>query len=400
MQDIFIGRQPVYNHQLGIIAYELLFRNSAGAIGDFDREAATSQVILNAFNEIGIDRIAGDRKVVINVTAAFLDRDEQLPVDPERVILDLPRGLFVTAARLEQVARLRSRGYTIALDDFILTSENKGLVALADIIKIDTGPMRRADLEKDVRTLRRFGKPLLAESVETMDDYAALSDLGFQYYQGYFLSKPRIVKSQALPANRLTVMQLLTVLHNPDSDMREVEAAINQDVTLGYKLLKLMNSAFFGLTRQIDSVGRAVLLLGRKKLSSWASMLALTSLSEKPVAAVGLAMTRAKMAELLAEAIGTKETDPYFTVGLFSALDVLMDRALETLIQPLPLTDEIKAAILKHEGRVGQALACVTAYEQGEWEQVRFAGLTQGQITQAYLDADAWSQQVLGSLVS
>jgi EAL and modified HD-GYP domain-containing signal transduction protein len=398
MQDIFIGRQPIYNEQLGVYAYELLFRSGVGEARIDDGDTATSQVIINAFNDIGIDRLVGDRKAAINITERLLDDSEQLPLDPQRVIFDLPRTFTLTRERVEVIKRLRAKGYVIALDDFTYADHLKPLVALADIIKIDTGPMRVPDLETHVRKLRRFGKALLAEGVENMREFEYLRDIGFTYYQGYFLSKPRIVKSKALPTNRLAVMQLLSVLHDPDSEMSAVEAAISQDVTLGYKLIKLMNSAFFGLSREIDSVKRAVVLLGRKKLASWASMLALTSLNDRPLEAVRLALIRAKMCERLAEAARLTGTEHFFTVGLFSALDLLMERDLAAIIQPLPLTADIKAALLEGKGHFGQALTCVKAYESADWPHVNFLGLSQFQITQAYLDAGEWAEQVVGSV--
>ena len=398
MQDIFIGRQPIYNEQLGVYAYELLFRSGVRHTQIGDADAATSQVIINAFNDIGIDRLVGDRKAAVNISDGLLDDSEQLPLDPDRVIFDLPRDLRLTRERLAILKRLRAKGYVIALDDFTYADHLKPLVALADIIKIDTGPMRAADLQGHVRKLRRFGKALLAEGVENMREFEYLRDIGFNYYQGYFLSKPRIVRSKALPTNRLAVMQLLSVLHNPESDMKAVETAISQDVTLGYKLIKLMNSAFFGMTREIESVRRAVVLLGRKKLASWASMLALTALNDRPAEAVRLALIRARMCEQLAVAARLTDTEHYFTVGLFSALDLLMERELAAIIQPLPLTADIKAALLEGKGHFGEALNCVKAYENADWPQVECFGLSQYQITQAYLDASEWAQQVMGSV--
>lgn len=396
MQDIFIGRQPIYNQQLGVYAYELLFRTGVGPVAVQDGDTATSQVIINAFNEIGLDRLVGERLAAINITGRLLDQVEELPLVPGRVIFDLPRDLALTPARIDNIKRLRSKGYVIALDDFTYADHLKPLLALADIIKIDTGPLRADDLKGHVRKLRRFGKALLAEGVENMQEFDCLRDIGFNYYQGYFLSRPRVVRSQSLPTNRLAVMQLLSVLHDPDAELSAIEAVISRDVTLGYKLLKLMNSAFFGMSRQIESVGRAVLLLGRRKLTGWASMLALTAMDDQPAEAVRLALVRARMCEQLGVAAGATDRENYFTVGLFSALDVLMERALSGIIEPLPLTAEIKAALLEEQGRYGQALACVRAYEQADWARVMFAGLSQAQITEAWLAAVDWAGEVLG----
>lgn len=205
-------------------------------------------------------------------------------------------------------------------------------------------------------------------------------------------------KAEGLPSNRLGVMRLMAVVHDPDAPTQALEAAISQDVTLSYKLLKLINSAFFALTRKVESISQAIVLLGRRKLASWVSMLALSTLDDRPAEMIRIAMTRAKMCELLAERAGLKSTESFFMVGMFSALDLLMERPLAQLLEPLPLSAALKDALLTGQGEMGEALRCTLAYEQGDWQRVAFAELARAQYTQAYVEAMAWADELMQSL--
>ena len=193
-------------------------------------------------------------------------------------------------------------------------------------------------------------------------------------------------------------MNLLSVLHNPDSDNEDLADAVNTDVTTSYKLLKMINSAAFNLPRKVESIQHGVMLLGRRKLSSWASMLALSTLNDRPAEILRTAMTRAKMCELLAEAARIKPIESFFTVGLFSALDLIMQRPLPKLLEPLPLSAEIVSALLYHKGKLGEALSCVMAYEVADWPNVTFAPLNTQEILITNIEAVTWSNIILDVL--
>jgi EAL and modified HD-GYP domain-containing signal transduction protein len=188
------------------------------------------------------------------------------------------------------------------------------------------------------------------------------------------------------------------VLHNPDSDADDLAEAINTDITTSYKLLKLINSAAFNLQREINSIEQGVMLLGRQKLCSWASMLALSTLNDRPSEILRTAMTRAKMCELLAEKSGERSTELYFTVGMFSALDLLLQRSLEQLLEPLPLSEEISEALLRHQGRAGEVLTCVMAYEVSDWENANLSHVSDNDIMVANIEAVTWANVLMDTL--
>ena len=188
------------------------------------------------------------------------------------------------------------------------------------------------------------------------------------------------------------------LIQKEDSDIEELEEAISFDVSITYRILKLMNSAFFNYSKKIESIRQAVFILGRQKLSSWASMLALSSMSDRPSVMIHMAMTRAKMCELLADKAGLKPLESFFTTGLFSSLDIMMERELAEIIAPLPLSADVVSALLQHEGVKGEALTCVLAYEISDFENVKFLDLTADDIYVTHIEAITWANMVTESL--
>lgn len=398
MPDIFVGRQPIYDRKIHVVGYELLFRsggNMADAFQKIGADGATSTTIINSYLEIGLDKLVGNHYAFINLTEKFLLSDDALPISPKQVVLEVLENITITDDIVKAVERLKLEGFIIALDDYIYNPAHKPLISLVDIIKIDVLQLDQQQLIEHVDTLKRHNVKLLAEKVETMDEFAFCHKLGFDYFQGYFLSKPRVIKSTSLASNKLAVLNLLSVLMNPDSQIEEIEEAMAFDVSISYKMLKLINSAIFNLNRTVESIQQAIVILGRKKLRSWASLIALANLDDRPSEMVHLAMTRAKMCEILAEKANLPSLESFFTVGLFSALDILMERELTELISPLPLDQEIIDALLKHTGDYGEALKCTLAYEVSESDDAHFKGLTQNDVFVANVEAVSWANMVV-----
>ena len=398
MPDIYVGRQPIYNTDLGIFGYELLFRSgtrNAASVNQLSADGATSTTIINSFLEIGLEQLVGDRYAFINLTEQFLLDEDSLPISPKQVILEVLEDVPVNFKLLKAVERLSKAGFIIALDDYIYNPSHKPLVAMADIIKIDIMQLSKEELIEHVTTLKKFKAKLLAEKIETIDEFEFCLKLGFDYFQGYFLSKPRIIKSKSLPTNKLAVLNLLAVLQNPDSDTEELEEAISFDVSISYKILKLINSSFFSFARKVESIKQAIVILGRKQLSSWASMIALSKMEDRPSEMIHLAMTRGKMCEMLAEKAGLKPLESFFTVGLFSALDILMERDIASIIEPLPLSEEVVSALLNREGTLGEALKCTLAYEVSDFDNANFQNLDENDFFVANVEAISWANMVM-----
>jgi EAL and modified HD-GYP domain-containing signal transduction protein len=399
MPDVFVGRQPIYDRQRDVYAYELLFRSGESNHARVtDGDQATSQVILNTFMELGLETIVGSKLAFINLTRGFILQDYS-PVFPAgRVVLEVLENIPVDAELIEAVSRLSSQGYLIALDDFIYHERLQPLVEVADIIKVDVLALDAAALREHAATLQQYKVKLLAEKVETQDHFKHCRDLGFDYFQGYFLCEPEVIRGQRVPGSLLVTLQLLAKLQEPDTTFGELEQVISRDVSLSYKLLRVVNSVFYALPQKIDSLRQALLRLGTRYITTWVSLILLSGFDEKPHELMVTAMVRAKMCELLAQAVGRSSTEMFFTVGLFSALDALMDSPMEEVLKSVPFSDEITAALLSHAGMLGEALRCVLAYERGDWDAVHCFGLDSTTITEAYLQAITWTTKTSDKL--
>ena len=393
MHNVFVGRQPIYDRRLAVVGYELLFR--AGGLSETaefaDPDRASTQVILNTFLEIGLEQLVGDKPAFLNLTRGFLLGEYSFPFPRNRVVLEVLESIEVDDAVVAAVRDLTQRGYQIALDDFTYHPRLAPLVEMADIVKLDVLQCGRAELRDHVAELRRHDVRLLAEKIETQDMYEFCRAEGFDYFQGYFLCRPKTVGAQVVRAGRLASLRLLSRVQDPDIRLDELEGIIRQDVGLSFKLLRLVNSAFYTLPVQIQSIRQTLLLLGLQRIRAWASLLLLAGIEEKPHELMVTAMVRARMSERLGAARGEPDVDAYFTAGLFSTLDALMDMPMEEVLRELPLSGELAKGLLRGEGGIGEVLACVLAYERGDWERVVCPGVEQEGIAKAYLEAVRWA---------
>lgn len=396
-QEVYVGRQPIYDRQLKVVAYELLFRTSSAqdAAEVLDGHLATTQVIVNTFLEIGLDQIVGPaHRAFINLPRQFFLEDCALALPPERVVLEVLEDIEPDPAVLAGVGRLAEQGYVIALDDFLYHEGLQPLVELAQLIKIDIMGMSPATIRDHVQRLRPYGVPLLAEKVESREEFQLCKALGFELYQGFFFCKPNVVRGQRRPSNRLAILRLLSRLQDPDIGAEELETLIVQDVSLSYKILRYINSAALALPRKVESIHQAVVYLGLQTIKRWVTLLSLAGLEDKPLELLVTALVRAKMSEELARAAGRCNLDSYFTVGLFSALDALMDDALEGLLEELPLSETLKAALLRREGPMGEVLSCVLSYERAAWDELPCDDRLRRGLRKAYFSAIAWAETV------
>ncbi|SEO79729.1 EAL and HDOD domain-containing protein [Aquisalimonas asiatica] len=401
--DIMVGRQPIYDRKLNTWAYELLFRETDQNLANVtDGDRATSQVLYNAFVEIGIEAITGRKKAFVNLTTSFIHGHYPLPSTPDLLVLEVLEDVEPSERLHESIAGLKARGYQIALDDFIYSPNLAALVELADIVKIDITRLTRDELEAHVGMLSRPGLLLLAEKVETQEEYRLCSTLGFDLFQGYFFCKPNIVKGKKIANNRLSLLQLLAVLQSDDVSVDHLESLITQDVTLSYRLLRLINSPHFPVARDVDSVRNALMLLGPRNLRSWVSLLALSGVKDKPDELVRTASVRARMAETLGRETGDGPgAEAFFTAGLFSTLDALTDRPMAELVAELPLSKPLVDALLDRSGAVGRVLQLVIDYERGDWDRVQLndGGVAARTLRDSYLEAVAWAEEMATALV-
>ncbi len=403
MSDVFIGRQPIFTENLGVYAYELLFRRELDQenANVIDGDSATSQVVLNTFAEIGLANLVGNHKAFINLTRYFLEDPQRIVIPPGQIVLEILEDIEPDQTILSSIKTLKNQGHTIALDDFVYHQNLQPMVDLADIIKIDITILNLDQIRLHVEQYRQQQDiRLLAEKVETFEEFEALREIGFDYYQGYFFSRPTIVKGKGLQGNQVSILRLLAMVNDPALDVAELSEIISTDVSLSHKILKYINSPASGLRAQVDSIQRAVVMLGLNTIKNWISLVALATTSDKPEALSILALVRARTCEQLATAANQSAVESYFTIGLFSVLDAMMDQPIEELLEELPLAEDLKLALTQREGVYGQALNCVVAMETNQFDDIKFQNIEFAKLSDIYLQALLWADDQVPAIAA
>lgn len=400
MSCTFVGCQPIFKSDLDVAAFEILYRSGDDSQAFFDDgDRATAELILNTFTDIGLDQVVGDRPAFINVTRNFIIERHAYSLPRDRVVLEVLEDVQPEPEIIDSLRSLSEAGYTIALDDFVYSPHLQPLIDLADIIKVELPAIDQSDLAAHVDALRRSEAQLLAEKIETHEEFERCRELGFDLYQGYFLSKPSVISGKRIRVNRIAAMQLVQQLYDPKTSTGDLVKTVASDPNLCYKLLKYVNSASSGLTRHIDSVSAAVTLIGFRRLRAFISLALLATASEeKPVQLIVTALTRARMCEQIAIEQQSDRPDIFFITGLFSLLDALLDQPMEDALQAVPLADSISTAILADEGPMAQVLSCVLSYERGDWDAVELPGVSSDIIRSAYAEAMTWASRSVATL--
>lgn len=394
-QNVLLARQPIYDTQQNLVAYELLFRpESKGDMPSFDGNIATSRVLLNAFTEGDIEKITGGTPAFVNFTKELLLSPP--PFNPEHIVVEVLEDIIIDDDVISAVKNLKQKGYKIALDDFVMDERYKPLLPLADIIKLELPAMSAEELKHAINHLKQFSTSLLAEKIETIEDYKLCKDLGCDLFQGYFLSKPEIIKGRKLPQNKLAVLQLIGELQNPAVNVTELNAIISKDPTLSFKLLKLVNSAAYRRARTIESIHMAVMMIGISKIKSWSSLLALSKMEDKPIALRQISLARAKLCELLSKKLSPEQGDLYFTTGLLSSLDAYFDTPLKELLLSIPLEGTISDALVHYRGKAGLAVHTAKHYEQSKWQAIHWNllerfDISKIELNKLYVESVIWA---------
>ncbi len=397
MERVLVSRQPIYRADMAELGYELLFRDSETENAAFsDGDQATAEVILKTCMDIGLDALVGQSTAFINFDRNLIlgNYCECLPRD--RVVLELVEAVKPDAALLARLKALRAAGYRLALDNFLVTDLSSPLLELASFVKIDLLANDWSAVKQALAAVRKHSPKLIAKKVETREQFSTCKVLGFDYFQGYFFCRPQLVEGRRLPVTRLATVRLITKLNNPDIEVKELEQAIGQDVSLSYKLLRYINSAACSLSRPVNSIGHAIVLLGQQQIRTWASLILFSKFDDKPRDIGVTGAVRGKMCEYLAPALGLQRPDKLFVVGLLSVLDAFLNQPLDQILPTLPLEADIVDALLYRSGRMGSALECVLEYEKHNWREAQAAvNIKEDLIRDAYRKAVGWSLSTL-----
>jgi EAL and modified HD-GYP domain-containing signal transduction protein len=394
MSDIFVARQPIYDRELEVFAYELLF---SGA-DDLAPEAASSTVVVNTLANMGLQDLVGNRPAAMSVSKSFVLDAGSLQLPADRLILELDQGVDADDEVLGAATELKLRGYTIALDDFVHTPARERLLELADIVKLDVRALGQQGLWQQTGHLQGGSLRLVAKGVESHEELDFCRNLGFDYYQGEFLCKPKVVTKRTVPANRMAKLAMLAELNSPEADFDSLEKLIGRDVGLSYRFLRYINSAFFSLPHKVGSIRQALVLLGIAAVKKWATLLAMADMDDKPHELIVTALIRGKMCELAAASRPTREREEYFTVGMFSVVDALLDSPMDVVLSSLPLQDDIKLALHNHSGPKGVVLGAVLNYERARFEDLRALAPPGVSAQEIYQRAISWAREASAEL--
>ena len=394
--DVFVARQPIFNKQKKIYAYELLFRTGvSNGFPDIEGNIATTSLLSSSFFTVGIDKIAAGKLVFINFTEDLLLKGTPELFPQEKLMIEVLEDVEPSPEIIQKCRELKEKGYQLALDDFVYSKKFDELLELSDIIKVDFRLTPPDVIETMVATLKKYKCKLLAEKVETYEEFNNALALGFEYFQGYFFAKPEVMQNKDLSASQLTMMQLISEINTSEFDVGELEKLIVQDVSVTYKLLNYINSAYFSRIQPLSSIRQGISFLGEKEFKMFVSLVATSKLaSAKPSELIRLSIIRAKFLEQVAKALKI-DSNEMFLLGLFSLIDAMLDQKMNTILKKLPLSHNLNAALSDRTGDLHYYLRLVETYESGNWVAFRFAqkrtGLDSETIVQFYMDAISWA---------
>jgi EAL and modified HD-GYP domain-containing signal transduction protein len=384
----YVGRQAIFDRRLNVVGYELLYRDSEENRAKFDNVTqASASTMLNAFVEIGLDSLIGKVPAYVNMPADFLLGHYPIPLPPERTVIEVLEDVPVTPALIESLHQLRQRGYKIALDDFLLTDETEPLLAVAHIIKVNVLNVSREDIAAQYARLKPAGAIMLAEKISTHEELVFVRDLGFYYFQGYFLEMPSIKRATRMPHDRAKLLRLLAALYDQRLNLRTIEGLVAAEIGLGVRLLKLASSVAMSRGNPVGSLQQAMARLGVQQVAALIVLILASGFDDKPLELVRQVLIRARMCEVLARS-STVPPDEMFTAGLLSLLDAILDQ--------LPLTSLIREALLAGgTSRPAKILETVRHQNRGDMAQLAAAGFSSQAVFLAWYDAVRWADEII-----
>ncbi len=396
---VLMARQPIFTKNKDVVAFELLFRDDEGQfVDDLKDDEATLNVLLNTYSSVPGDTSVKNAPFFIKVTDKFLLEHEIPDIPRDSFVIEIIGATEISEKLIERVRILSKEGYRIALADYEPTDPRfEALLSLIHIVKLDIQRLGVMNMEKLVSQLSPFGLDLLADKVETNDEFRDCIELGFELFMGYFLSRPELVKGRRIQGNKLVLLQILQELNNPNATAKSVEEYALRDPELTYKILRVVNSAAFSLRREVSSLSQAISLLGLDQIKRWVMLFLSVSEYDKPIELTRQMLQRGRMCEVLAEMLGRSEPMNYFFVGLLSQLDALLGIPLNELLEQVPLDDHLKHALLDKRGDEGEILKNVEYYETGNFSHLTLP-LDKQFYEVAYRHSISWSNHVLTAL--
>jgi EAL and modified HD-GYP domain-containing signal transduction protein len=408
-EKFFLGRQPILNRSQQIVGFELLFRSAESLMSAsfLDTHVASASVILNALSDFGFQDVLGRHKGFFNVTHEMLMSDAVELLPKNQVVIELLETILMDEEVVARCRDLKALGFTLALDDHVFSPDFTAIYQMVDIVKLDILGIPPEDLAGIVENLRAWPLTLLAEKVESAEQYAICSALGFDLFQGYYFARPVILKQNRVDVGKLTMLQLMEQVM-AETELSEIEETFKQNPGLTYNLLRLVNSVAIGLRVRIKTLRHALMVLGLEQLKRWITLALYASNdssgAQSPL--LEIAAMRGKLMELLVQSLpnpaGKEFSDRAFMAGILSLIDVLFEVSMSELVEKLNLVDDVRDALLERSGRLGNLLQLAEKLEQTDFaavnQHLEECGLSLDQLLAAQLETITWSDRLSAAL--
>ncbi|CAM4343256.1 EAL and HDOD domain-containing protein [Pseudoalteromonas ostreae] len=396
--QVFVARQAIFNRRQHVVAYELLFRNSSdNYFPDIDESVATAKLIMENQLNFGTRHITSGKKALINIGPDSLKMDLCAFLPSQDVVLELLETIEPTEENYQLCRALFQKNFVLALDDFVYEPKWERFLKLVKLIKFDIQITPFQQIEPLIKRLQKYKKlKLLAEKIETIDDFKIAHQMGFDYFQGYFFAKPVVIQQKDININYALALTLYAQVMKEHPDINAISRLFQLDTALAFKLLRLINSGVFPVQKEIESLKQALVYLGHDHIKKFVSLIITAHVAQtKPNELIKMCIIRARFCELIAKKIAPSQANSAFLIGLFSLLDAILDRPMEQLLIRLPFPEPIKDALMEEKNTLYYILATVKAYESGSWwameQAVVFINLNSDLLPKLYRDALDWS---------
>lgn len=392
----FLARQAITDRNLNLVGYELLYRRNqtATAAEVQDHLQASARVYSLALLDLGVGQLGSGLPITINVPQFWLEQDDLFPTVTSKVVLEILEQVEPSPKVIQSLKKLREKGYIIALDDFVLTESNRVLIQCAQWIKLDTHDYGQEELKERVQQLKAYPVKLVAEKIESWQEFRDLEAMGFDYFQGFFLSRPRVFKGHQAHSSQVVLLELLQQLYREDMNVDLLVDTIVTDPGMTYRLLRHINSAGYMFKKEISSLHQAVVILGQERLRSMVSLLLWSKSPHRSSSQLPSILVRAKSCEELAKFHNLEQVQSCFTVGTLSNLHLALGMEAQEMAEQLKLEPIIAQGLLG-KGIPGEILQLAIAYEQGDWDAMEQSPWYSPEVNTCFFDAITWADTVV-----
>lgn len=397
----YVARQPILDLRGRVHGYELLFRAGPEVVFRGDGDLATRTMLDNTVI-YGLERLSGGLPAFVNCTQEALTEQLVNVLPPSMTVLEILESLDPTPQLIDACRRLKGSGFRLALDDFTWKPKFEPLVRLVDYIKVDfvqTGARERKSL---LKRLSGVTVALLAEKVETQEEFKQACDEGFTLFQGFYFCRPVLMKNRKVPANRLFQIEILQMMQDDEMDLRKLTRLVKRDASLTYRLLRLVNSPVCAVRQEVRSIQTALMVVGEEAFRRFATLAITSELSSgQPSEVLRMAFVRGRFCENAASLCALDSTEQYL-LGMLSMLPAMLQLPMEELTPALPLRNEIRRALEGVPNKERSMLGWLESHEHGDWSAsdafAQVIGIDKERLIGCYAEAVEWAEAALRSV--